>query len=170
MKIIIPILLFATVLFSCKDAIEELSTIGTFTSTITGNVEKQFDGQAAFVHIINESTTPNGSLLTIALSHVTDQSEIISLSISNITTDGIAAGTYKVDIQDNKGHVFFPFYETEALTYNLPVPSSVNTITLSSVADFRIKGEFAINVFDVVSNKTVKIVGTFDAAGKTETK
>jgi len=168
----ILLILFALPFFlsSCEDTLDSITSIATFESAITGDVEKQFDGTAAFVHVINESTTPNGSILSIALSLATDQSELISLTVSNVTTDGIAAGTYKVGVLDNKGHVFLPFYETEAITYNLPVPSAINTITISSVTDLRVKGEFEINVFDVVSNKTVKIVGTFDAAGKTETK
>lgn len=157
-------------LLSCEDALDDIKSIATFESTITGDVEKQFDGNAAFVHSITESTTPNSSVLTIALSHLTDQSEAIGLSVSNVTADGIVAGTYEVAILDNKGHVFLPGYITETDNYIVPVPSSVNTVTISSVTDLRVKGSFEINLLDVISNKTVKIVGTFDAAGKTETK
>ena len=166
-KSILLLLAIPFLLFSCKDAIEELSSIGTFKSTFTGDVAQQFDGTAAFVHSIKVNTTPNGSSLAIVLSKATNQDELIALTLSNSSTDGITAGTYSYDALGG-GTLFIPFYSNEQESYALPAVTLKNEVIISSVIDSRIKGSFEINLIEITSQKAVKIVGTFDALGTTE--
>jgi hypothetical protein len=167
MKKIIPILLLASILFSCKDALEELSTIGTFTSTLTGDVEKQFDGTAAFVHSIKVNTTPNGSSLAVILSKTTNQSEFIALTLSDDSTNGIPAGTFSL-ASTGSGVLFVPVYVTATENYAFPDVSKTNQVVISSVGDTQVKGTFEVNLIDIDTQKAVKITGTFNALGKTE--
>ncbi len=168
MKKILPILFaLSFLLFSCKETLDELTSIGTFSSTITGDVEKQFDGTAAFVHTITASGTDQGSLLAIVLSKVTDQSEIIGLGITNFLADGVSVGTYNVG---NTELIFLPTYQVDQENYSLPDITKTNQVIISSVNDTRVKGSFEINLIEITTQKTVKIIGTFDALGTTETK
>ncbi len=168
-KSLVILIIIPVMLFSCKKTLEELSTIGTFTSTISGNVSGQFDGSAAFVHNITANTTPNGSLLSVALTKASDQTQVITLTLTNSSKTGIVAGTYDYDLGSNSDDLFIAAFKNDQETYSVPAQSLISRITLTSVEDLRVKGEFELNLVDLVSNETVKIVGTFDAAGITET-
>lgn len=168
-KIALLILVTPLVLFSCQETLDELSTIGTFKSTFTGDVAQQFDGEAAFVHAITEQATPQGSSLIVALSKVSSQDEAIGLSLTNDTVDGITTGTYELN-SSGSGTVFIPVYTNDQETYGLPDPLKTNKVTISSVENLRVKGSFEVNLIEITSQKSTKIVGTFDAVGTTENK
>lgn len=168
-KTLFILMLTPLLLFSCKDAIEELSNIGTFTSTITGDVEKQFDGKAGFVHTITAIAIPKGSTLVIALTLVSNQSEAIGLSLISDSSDGIATGSYVTNTSGATA-VFVPVYTVDNVTYSLPDLGKINKITVTSVENLRVKGSFEVNLIEPSTQKAVKIVGTFDCAGITENK
>lgn len=163
-KLMLILLAIPFLLFSCEETLNELSTIGTFQSTITGDIEKEFDGTAAFVHTIT-TAAPEGSILAIGLSKLSDQSEIIALGVSNLLADGVNVGTYNLGSSET---LFLPSYTVGQESYNLPDPTLTNKIVISSVENTRIKGTFEVNLIEFTSQKTVKIVGTFDALGTTE--
>lgn len=150
-------------LLSCQETLDELSSIGTFKSTFTGDVAQQFDGSAAFVHNIT-TAAPEGSILAIGLSKLSDQSEIIALGVSNLTADGVNVGTYNLGSSET---LFLPSY-TVGQESHLPDPTLTNEIVISSVDNTRVKGTFEVNLIEVTSLKKVKIIGTFDALGTTE--
>jgi len=166
-KTILLLLALPFFLLSCKDALDDVKSIGTFTSTITGDVEKQFDGTAAFVHTITSSGTDQGSLLPIALSKVTDQSEAIGLGLANFLADGVKEGTYNFG---NTELIFLPTYVVDQANYSVPDPTKTNQVIITSLTDVRVKGSFEVNLIELTTQKSVKIVGTFDALGTTETK
>lgn len=167
-KSLLILLVLPIVLFSCKDALDDLTSIGTFKSTFTGDVEKQFDGTAVFVHSIKINTTPQGSTIAIVLSKATNQSELIALTLTNSNTDGVVAGTYNYDVLGGGTTLFVPAYKTDVDSYILPDVSLTNQIIVSNVGDTSVKGSFEINLIELTSQKTVKIVGTFNALGTTE--
>ncbi|MCF6360655.1 MAG: hypothetical protein L3J29_07825 [Cyclobacteriaceae bacterium] len=162
------LILISVSFMSCKEAIEELNSVGKFTSTITGSVDKEFNGQAVFVHGMITSSTPQTSSLVIVLSQDANSDEVITLSLTKEGATGIAKGTYLYDISGT-GTLFIPSYTNGNGLYSIPVPAEANTITITDVQDLIIKGNFEINLMDVTTNNTVKIAGTFDALGKTET-
>ncbi len=165
------ILLFAVSvsLFSCKKVVEELEAIGKFTSTISGDVSKQFDGNAAFVHTITVQGTPKGSSLVIGLSLLTDQSETIGLSLLDNSISGISAGTYELN-SSGIGTTFVPVYTNGQVVYALPDATKTNKITINSVKDLRVEGTFEVNLIEASTQKAIKIAGAFDAVGTTESK
>lgn len=154
-------------LFSCKDAIEEISTIGTFKSTITGTVEHQFDGTAAFVHTINVNDTPIGSTLGITLS-TTDLNELIALPLYDTETSGIQAGTYNYSLGGGSEIQFTPVYTVDNVTYSIPDGTKTNRVIISSVGNTQVKGEFELNLIELTTQNAVKITGTFHALGTTQ--
>ena len=156
-------------LFSCKDAIDELSNIGTFKSTISGDVTEQFDGEAGFVHTLTVDATPKGSSLIIALSKVSDKNTAIGLSLIEDATDGIAVGSYSIS-SSSSGTAFIPVFTKDNVVYSLPDLTKTNNITISSVENLRVKGSFEVNLIEPTTQKAVKIVGTFDSVGITENK
>ena len=139
MKKILPIL-FALpfLLVSCGDTLEDISSVGTFKSTITGDVDKQFDGTAAFTHIITASGVPQSSVIAIGLSTVSDQSEAIGLGISNFLSDGVIAGTYSFG---NTEVIFIPTYVVDQENYS-PDLTKTNQVIITSVTDTRVNGSF----------------------------
>lgn len=159
----------AIALFSCKKVVEEIQSIGTFTSTFTGAISQQFDGKAAFVHTIRKTSTPNGSALVVTLSKENDQSESIILTLSNTATTGIDGGTYTVNASAGSTDVFLPVYTNTGSTDLYIVDDrAVNSITLTSVESLRVKGEFELNLITAsLTPQTVTIKGSFDAAGTT---
>lgn len=167
-KSILILLAVPFLLFSCKEVLDELASIGTFKSTFTGDVAQQFDGTAVFVHSIKINTTPNGSSLGIVLSKTSNQDELIALTLTNTSTDGIIAGTYNSDASASGSTLFAPLYSVGQESYSLPDVTLKNQVIISSVGDTIVKGSFEINLIEISSQKTVKIVGTFDALGTTE--
>lgn len=166
-KLALLLLITPFILFSCQDALDELSSIGTFQSTFTGDLAQQFDGEAVFVHTITEQATPQGSSLIIALSKASSQDEAIGLSLTDETTVGITAGTYELN-SSGSGTIFLPIYTASQVTYGIPDPLKTNKLIISSVENLRVKGSFEVNLIEISSQKSVKIVGTFDALGTTE--
>ena len=167
-KSILLLLALPFLLFSCEDALEELSSIGTFKSSITGTVEHQFDGTAAFVHAINVTDTPIGSTLGIVLSKTTDQSESIALPLYDTETGGIQPGTYNYSIGGGSEIQFTPVYTVDNVTYAFPDATKTNRIIISSVGNTQVKGEFELNLMELTTQSAVKITGTFHALGTTE--
>lgn len=167
-KLVFILLVTPILLFSCQETLDELASIGTFKSTFTGDVAQQFDGTAAFVHSIKVNITPNGSSLGIVLSKASNQDELIALTLTNTSTDGIIAGTYSYDALSGGSTLFVPFYNVDQESYSVPDVTLKNQVIISSVGDTIIKGSFEVNLIEFSSQKTVKIVGTFDALGTTE--
>ena len=168
-KSTLVVAVLALTLFSCKKAVEEIQSIGTFTSTFTGAISQQFDGKAAFVHTIRKNSTPNGSGLVITLTKENDQSESIVLTLSNTGTTGIEAGTYTVNANPGTTDVFLPVYtNTGSPDLYIVDDRASNSITLTSVESLRVKGEFELNLVTAsLTPKNVTIKGSFDAAGTT---
>ena len=170
MKKIIPILLALPLfLFSC-DSVDDLLSTGQFDSKITGSVTKDFNGEAAFIHKITVDGTPQSSKLTIALSTIESQSESIGFELyeeGNI--DGIVAGTYTSNAAGTTGPVFTPVYLNGQELW-FADGSSTNKIVISSVGGTIVKGTFELNLTDLLGTEKIKIVGTFNAVGTTETK
>lgn len=167
-KINLILLALPFLLFSC-DSVDELLSTGQFDSKITGSITKDFNGEAAFAHIITVDGTPQSSSLTIALSTIESQSESIALGLNEEgNIDGIAAGTYNYDAA---GSIFFPIYsKDQALWY--PDGSLTNKVVLSSVGGTIVKGTFELNLNDDITlqGEKIKIVGTFSAVGTTKTE
>lgn len=167
-KLALLLLVAPIALFSCQETLDQLASIGTFKSTFTGDVAQQFDGTAVFVHSIKINTTPNGSSLGIVLSKASNKDELIALTLTNTSTDGVIAGTYNYDAIAGGSTLFAPLYNVGQESYSLPNVTLKNQVIISSVGDTIVKGSFEVNLIEISSQKSVKIVGTFDALGTTE--
>lgn len=168
-KIILILLALPLFLFSC-DSVDDLLSTGQFDSKITGSVTKDFNGEAAFVHLITIDGTPQSSSLTIGLSTIESQDESIALDLTEIgNIDGIEAGTYTVDAAGTTGPIFTPLYINGQELW-FADGSLTNRVVISSVGGSIVKGTFELNLTDLLGTEKIKIVGTFNAVGTTETE
>ena len=167
-KIYLLLLALPFILFSC-DSVDDLLSTGQFDSKITGSITKDFNGEAAFVHAITVTGTPQSSSLAIGLSTVASQSESIVLGITEDgNIDGILAGTYTFNASTTTGPQFLPSYIVDQDIW-YPDPSAVSKVVISSVGESIVKGTFELNLIDALQTDKIKIIGTFNAIGTTET-
>jgi len=169
-KINLILLVLPFILFSC-DSTDDLLSTGQFDSTFTGSITKEFNGEAAFVHVLVVSSTPKGSSLAIGLSTVANQDENITLTVGESdNTDGIVAGTYILDSNATSGPLFLPSYVNGQEIW-FPNESLTNKIIISSVGNNLVKGSFEINMIKGTSQlDEITIKGTFNAVGTTTTQ
>lgn len=156
------LIVFGTFLLSCnEDEGDNLSPIekGTFYATISGNIDREIEGEAVFAHSIITTQSDEGSRLQIILTDMENPNEHISLVIMvRDDIQGVAPGTYAL----NNSSPDEPFVTISYTTGNVVYfAKETGTIELTQRTDESASGSFSAELVEI-ENSTLKISGQFN--------
>ena len=166
---LLSILFFSACSTVDDEVIEDAFLDGNFEATLSGDISKNFNGEATFVHAIltTKSEFENGSSLAISLMNEDDEDELITILVGQIgDLNGIDKGTYNVNLDAEDGDPLVNIGAFLTGSSGIFVNES-GSVTLTKIGGNTVEGTFTAQLTNF-NGTTTKVSGEFTAKGITE--
>lgn len=174
MKIkILALLCLSVILTSCGDGSEDIlpdDTVGKSTTVITGAISTTLEYEAEFTHTILSSV---GTTMSMNFGNSGQTESVVIFSLIDLNKQGFTSGTYNYTgpTSDPDLTSYFSGYYLDNITnaayFINDNANAVNKITIKTITDTKITGEYELNLEKDYDGDKVKLVGTFEAVGTT---
>ena len=166
------ILFVASFLISCGEddnGMEPADQNGTSSFQITGAISSSFDSEAEFTHSISGIGDGFSGISPLNLGNIGQTDNVIVFNITELgNKQGITMGTYNYTTDSNASLQLTAYFIDDTNGYFInPDAGDVNQITILSVTDTQVSGEFELNLEVDGMGSKIKITGTFEAIGET---
>lgn len=170
MKRILVIIVFSTILWSCDSSVEdiiqdELEAVGEFTVTGAKATASTEEYPVEIFYLSQGSGETAITSLQVSIGNVGQTDDVVVINLNELGNgDGFQATTYNYTSDVNANLQLISYYADADDIWQIleDAASLTNKLTITSISENRVKGNFEFNFQKAFETDLIKITGSFE--------